>query len=111
MSDKTYLLIDNKYLLDSEDVESVDSMFSVQEISSKSDAPSHALDITSDTITAQSYRAAQEISDKANGGGIELSWSGLERVAKHDRYAHRHGVSEALRDHNHRISDYSWGQK
>lgn len=112
MSDKTFLLIDNKWLVSSSDVEKVDSMLSVQEFTNKSDVPSGALDISSDTVTADSYRAAQEISNYASiGGAIELSWSGLERVAKHDRYAHRKGIRQAVRDHNHQIDSYSWIKK
>lgn len=112
MSDKTFLLIDNKWLVSSEDVNRVDSMLSVQEFTNKSDVPSGVLDISDDNITADSYRAAQEISNYASSGGaIELSWSGLERVAKHDRYAHRKGVPQAVRDHNRQIESYSWTRK
>ena len=109
MSQKTYLLIDNKWLLDSQDVNHVDSMLSVQEVTDKESVPSHVMDITSDTITPDSYRAAQEISEFSDS--INLSWSGLERVRNIDCYAHRHGIKDAVRDHNIQIESYSWTRK
>ena len=93
-----YILVDGKYLLNADHVESVGSMHTVQELGDKSDAPSGATDLTNNNITDQSYQAATDVSIYEAAGSLTLNMSGREIMADITDNADRQGIKAAITD-------------
>ena len=104
-TDTKYILVDGKYLLNADHVQSVGSMHTVEEFSDKSQAPSSATDLTTDAISEQSYRAATDVSMYETAGSIELNMAGREIMYNIDQYADRKGIQSAITD---RSIAFSW---
>ena len=104
-TEKKYILVDGKYLLNADHVESVGSIHTVEEFSDKSQAPSGATDLTTDSISDSSYRAASYVSMYETAGSIELNMVGREIMYNIDQYADRKGVAAAMVD---RSIAFSW---
>ena len=103
-TDQKYLLVDGKYLLNADHVNSVGSMHTVQELSNKSQAPSNATDLTTPTITEQSYQAANDVSTFSASGSISLNMAGTDVMYQIDQNAHK-TVRSAMTD---RSVSFSW---
>jgi hypothetical protein len=109
MAKEKLLLIDNKWLLAEEQVESVSSMLTCVEVSDRSQVPSGVLDMSRDAVDRSSYLASQQVSMYSQNGGIELTFAGKEALYRNANYAHTKGVAEAQSDRN--AEYYSWRSK
>jgi len=107
MADKpNKILIDNKYLLSEDDVESVSALFEVKVIENDSEIPAGVKDMSGDDITADSYSASQTISEYAKAGAIELTPEGIDKCYENANYAHTKGIPAAVANRNAQFYSY-----
>lgn len=107
MADKpNKILIDNKFLLSEDDVESVSALFDVKIIENESEIPAGVKDMSTDDVTADSYSASRTISEYVKGGAIELTPQGIDKCYDNAQYAHTKGIPEAVSDRNAQFYSY-----
>ena len=107
MADKTKkILIDNKFLLSEDDVESISGLFDVKIIEDESEIPAGVKDMSTSEITDGSYAATQYISDYVKAGAIELTAEGIDKCYDNAQYAHTKGIQQAVDDRN--VQFYSY---
>jgi hypothetical protein len=103
-TDSKYILVDGKYILNADHVQSVGSIHTVQELSDKSQAPSGSSDLTEPIISQNTYDGASDISMFESAGSIELNMAGREIMYEIDQNAHK-TVRSAMTE---RSISFSW---
>ena len=100
------ILIDNKFLLSEDDVESISGLFNVKIIEDESEIPAGVKDMSTNEITDGSYAATQYISDYVKAGAIELTADGIDKCYENAQYAHTKGVQKAIDNRNAQFYSY-----
>ena len=100
------ILIDNKFLLSEDDVESVSALFDVKIIENDNEIPAGVKDMSTDDITAGSYEATQHISEYVKAGAIELTPSGIDKCYDNAQQAHRKGIPAAVANRDAQFFSY-----
>lgn len=95
-TDTKFILVDGKYLLNADHVQSVGSMHTVQELSSKSQAPSGATDLTRVSYSESSYIGSSDVSMYETAGSIKLNMAGREVMSTISEYSSTKGVKTAI---------------
>jgi len=103
-TDTKYILVDGKYLLNADHVQSVGSIHTVQELSDKSQAPSGVADLTSPTVSQSTYDGASDVSMYETAGSISLNMAGRDVMYQIDQNAHK-SVRSAMTE---RSIAFSW---